>query len=72
MYINVCNVSHIIFINVKILVYYGGSPFSSHQKKGRWIMEGTCVLSSRVWMGTRVQGLCCITQSNNVTFPMLF
>lgn len=72
MYINVCSVSNITFMNVRILVYYGGSPFSSHLKKGRWIMENRCVFSSRVWMGTRVQGLCCVTQSIHATVPMLF
>lgn len=72
MYITVFNVRNITFINVRILLYYGGSPFSSHLKKGGWIMENRCVLSSRVWMGTRLQGLCCTTQSNHATFPMLF
>lgn len=70
MYINVynvykiCNISNRTFIYVGILVFCEGSRFSSHVKKGRWIMEHRCVLSSRVWMGTRVQGLCCITQQS--------
>lgn len=72
MYINVCNVSNITFTNVSILVYYGGTPFFSHLKKCEGVVENRCVLSSRVWMSTRVQGLCCLTQSSNVTFPVLF